>query len=221
VFLSVRRLLMAMHDDGPVLIYGEPLSTARAAMIMLHGRGATAGSILALAGEVDVPALAYLAPQAASNTWYPHRFLMPIASNEPWLSSALAVVDDLVAQLGRAGLGPDRIALLGFSQGACLALEYAVRHPRRYGAIVGLSGGLIGPPDTMWPSPPELAGTPVFLGCGDPDAHIPAERVRESAEVFRRAGADVTAILYPGLGHTVGDDEIERTRGMMTRMAGE
>jgi len=208
------------HAGSRVVAAGAPLESARAAAVMLHGRGATAGSILALAGEIDVPALAYLAPQAASNTWYPHRFLMPIASNEPWLSSALAVVDDLVAQLGRAGMGPDRIALLGFSQGACLALEYAVRHPRRYGAIVGLSGGLIGPPDTTWPSPPELAGTPVFLGCGDPDGHIPAERVRESAEIFRRAGADVTAILYPGLGHTVGDDEIERTRELLTRIAG-
>ena len=208
------------HAGSRVVAAGAPLESARAAAVMLHGRGATAGSILALAGEIDVPALAYLAPQAASNTWYPHRFLMPIASNEPWLSSALAVVDDLVAQLGRAGMGPDRIALLGFSQGACLALEYAVRHPRRYGAIVGLSGGLIGPADTMWPSPAELAGTPVFLGCGDPDGHIPAERVRESAEIFRRAGADVTAILYPGLGHTVGDDEIERTRELLTRIAG-
>lgn len=208
------------HAGARVRAAGAPLESARAAAVLLHGRGATAGSILTLADELRVPDLAYLAPQAASNTWYPQRFLMPIENNEPWLSSALAAVDDLLSQLDAAGFAPERLALLGFSQGACLALEYAVRHPRRYGALIGLSGGLIGPPGTLWPSPRELAGTPVFLGCGDPDGHIPADRVRESAEVFRRAGAEVTAILYPGLGHTVGDDEIVRTRGMMTRMAG-
>ena len=208
------------HDGAPVRAAGAPLGTARAAAVLLHGRGATAASILALADELGGPDVAYLAPQAASNTWYPQRFLMPIEMNEPWLSSALAVVDDLLGQLTAAGFDPKRVALLGFSQGACLALEYAVRHPRRYGAIVGLSGGLIGPPGTRWPSPPELAGTPVFLGCGDPDGHIPADRVRESGEIFRRAGADVTAILYPGLGHTVGDDEIERTRELLARMVG-
>jgi len=207
------------HDGARVSTAGAPLDAAAGAVILLHGRGATAASILGLAAELPAAGLAYLAPQASSNTWYPQRFLVPLEMNEPWLSSALAAVGDLVAQLRRAGLGADRIALLGFSQGACLALEYAVRHPARYGAIVGLSGGLIGPPGTVWPSPAELAGTPVFLGCGDPDGHIPAERVRESAEVFRRAGSDVTAILYPGLGHTVGDDELDRTRELLMRMA--
>ena len=208
------------HDGAPVRASGAPLGSARGAAVLLHGRGATAASILALADELGGPDVAYLAPQAASNTWYPQRFLMPIETNEPWLSSALAVVDDLVGQLTAAGFESQRVALVGFSQGACLALEYAVRHPRRYGAIVGLSGGLIGPPGTAWPSPPGLAATPVFLGCGDPDGHIPADRVRESGEIFRRAGADVTAILYPGLGHTVGDDEIERTRELLARMVG-
>lgn len=206
------------HDDARVVAAGAPLEAARGAAILLHGRGATAESILTLGYELAVAGVAYLAPQATSNTWYPHRFLMPLEMNEPWLSSALGVVDDLVAQLGKAGFGTERVALIGFSQGACLALEYAVRHPRRYGAIIGLSGGLIGPPGTTWPSPPALAGTPVFLGCGDPDPHIPASRVHESEDVFRRAGADVTAVLYPGLGHTVGDDELQRTRELLSRL---
>jgi predicted esterase len=208
------------HDGAPVRLAGVPLDAARAAAILLHGRGASAAGILPIAHELALGGVAYLAPDASGNTWYPQRFLVPIEMNEPWLSSALAAVDDLVTRLAAAGFGGDRLALLGFSQGACLSLEYAVRHPQRFGAIVALSGGLIGPPGTEWPSPSALAGTPVFLGCGDPDPHIPAARVRESAEVFRRAGAEVTAILYPGLPHTVGDDEIERTRELLMRMAG-
>jgi predicted esterase len=191
------------------------LDQARVAVVLLHGRGATAAGILALADEIGVDHLSYLAPQAPSHTWYPHRFLMPIESNEPWLSSALSVVEHVVSTVSAVGLSSGKMALAGFSQGACLALEYAIRHPRRYGAIVGLSGGLIGPPGTTWPAPRELAGTPVFLGCGDEDPHIPVERVRESAEVFERAGAMVTTILYPAMPHTVSDDELAQMRAML------
>ena len=194
------------------------LATARGAGVLLHGRGATAESILTLADEIAADGIAYLAPQAAGRTWYPHRFLEAVERNEPWLSGALAAVEEIVLTLLAQGLAPDRIGLLGFSQGACLALESAVRHPRQYGAVVGLSGGLIGPPGTAWRSPPELANARVFLGCGDRDDHIPAERVRESADVFERAGALVKAIIYPRMPHTVNEDELEHVRELFARM---
>jgi predicted esterase len=188
-------------------------------MVMVHGRGAIAEDILELSGVLWREGMLYAAPRAAGQTWYPNRFLAPLESNEPWLSSALAAIDDLVGQIGRAGVPADRIVLLGFSQGACLAMEYAVRHPRRYGGIVGLSGGLIGPPGTAWGvGGGTLEETPAFLGCSDADMHIPAERVVESADVLRRMGASVEAVLYPGMGHTVSPDEIARVRVLLARL---
>jgi phospholipase/carboxylesterase len=207
------------HKGQPVRHAGAPLDRAKAALVLVHGRGATAESILTLAAALPTDGVACLAPQAATGTWYPNRFLAPIASNEPWLSSALAGFDDLVAQLDVAGLPPARTVLLGFSQGGCLALEYAVRHPRRYGGLVGLSAGLIGPPGTVWPSARALAGTPVFLGCSDVDPHVPADRVEESARVLTRAGAHVVAELYPGMDHTVTDEELEHVRRMLRELA--
>jgi predicted esterase len=189
-------------------------------MILVHGRGDSAAGILSLCEALPHADMAYLAPQAAGSTWYPNRFLAPIATNEPWLSSALAALDDLVRQAADEGVGPDRIVLLGFSQGACLALEYAARHPRRYGGIAGLSGGLIGPPGTIWGPDGTFDGTPVYLGCSDVDGHIPALRVTESAEVFRRAGGDVTAVLYPGMDHTVTEDELVHVRHLLSRLSG-
>src|SRR6478672_5033938 len=179
------------HQDQPVLAAGAPLSEARAAMLMVHGRGATAESILMLAGELDQPGFAYVAPQAAGDTWYPYSFLAPIPSNEPWLSSALAAVGDALAMIEEAGIPAERTVLLGFSQGACLALEFAARHARRYGGLVGLSGGLIGPDGTPRDYPGSFEGTPAFLGCSDADPHIPRERVLLTEQVLRGMGAEV------------------------------
>ena len=205
------------HAGGRILVQGR-VESARAAAVLLHGRGATAESILTLADEIALDDVAWLAPQAAGRTWYPYRFLEPVERNEPWLSGALAVVEEIVLGLLGRGFTADRIGVLGFSQGGCLTLEFAVRHPRPYGALVALSGGLIGPPGTTWPAPSDLAGARVFLGCGDRDDHIPVDRVRESSEIFERTGAEVTAIIYPGMPHIVNEDELQRVREMFTRM---
>lgn len=203
------------HQGRPVVQAGAPLDQARAAMVMLHGRGASAENILSLAPELGRPDIAYLAPQAAGSTWYPNSFLAPIASNEPGISSGLAAIDDLLAQLAEAGIPAERTLLLGFSQGACLTLEYVARHARRYGGVAGLSGGLIGPPGTPRDYAGALAGTPVFLGCSDVDPHIPKERVLESAEVLRRMGAAVTERIYPRMGHLVNQDEISAVAALI------
>lgn len=194
---------------------GEPISRARAAMLMVHGRGASAEDILTLANEFDQSGFAYLAPQAAENTWYPNRFLVPLAENEPWLSSALAFVGNVFAEILNAGIPSERIILLGFSQGACLTLEFGARNARPYGGIVGLSGALIGPDDTPRDYSGSLAGTPVFLGCSDVDFHVPKERVDQTSEVLRFLGGEVTERLYPNMDHSVNQDEIDFVRGMM------
>jgi phospholipase/carboxylesterase len=208
-------ILQGPHQGQPIRMAGEPISRARAAMLMVHGRGASAADILSLADELAQPGFAYLAPQAAGNTWYPNRFLVPVAQNEPWLSSALAFLGVVLGEIINAGIPYERIMLLGFSQGACLTLEYAARHARRYGGIAGLSGALIGPDDAPRDYPGSLAGTPVFLGCSDVDFHVPKERVSQTAEVLTRLGAEVTERLYPGMGHNVNQDEIDFVRGMM------
>jgi phospholipase/carboxylesterase len=209
------------HNGQPVAQAGVALDRARAAMVLVHGRGDSASGILQLADVLPVPGMAYLAPQASGNTWYPNRFLAPIAANEPWLSSALEGVRDLLEQIEAAGVSPARTVLLGFSQGGCLALEFGVRHPRRYGALIGLSGGLIGPPGTAWPGVGSLAGTPVFLGCSDVDTHIPASRVMESAEVLRAIGGDVNAVLYPGMDHTITQSEVAEVRRLIAPLGDE
>jgi len=203
------------HQGQPVLAAGEPLDHAQAAMVMIHGRGADAPSILMLANEFEPSGFAYLAPQAADNTWYPNRFLAPIPSNEPWLSSALTAIADVLAQVAKAGLPPERTMLLGFSQGACLTLEFAARNAQRYGGVAGLSGGLIGPDGTPRDYAGSLDGTPIFLGCSDVDFHVPQERVHHTAEVLQRLGGDVSVRLYPNMDHTINQDETEFVRGMM------
>jgi phospholipase/carboxylesterase len=203
------------HQGAAVREAGAPLGRAQAVGILLHGRGATAEDILELALALRGDDVAWLAPQAAGSTWYPNRFIAPIASNEPWLSSALAAVGDLVAQVESAGIDRKKILLGGFSQGACLALEYVVRHPARFGGVAGLSGGLIGPPGTTWATNGLLAGTPIFLGCSDVDVHIPKERVIESAEVLTALGAQVETILYPNMGHIINKDELARVQKLV------
>jgi phospholipase/carboxylesterase len=203
------------HQGQPLRAAGAPIGQARAAMLMVHGRGAQAEDILSLAPQFSQPGFAYFAPQAAENAWYPYRFLEPLARNEPWLSSALACVDRVLAEIVSAGIPFERTILLGFSQGACLSLEFAARHPRRYGGLVGLSGALIGPDDTPPAYPGSLAGTPIFLGCSDVDPHVPANRVEQAATVLQRLGGNVTERLYPNMEHTVNQDEIEFVRRMM------
>lgn len=204
-----------LHRCQPVYTAGERLSNAWAAMVLIHGRGASASDILLLGEELYHPQFAYLAPQAAGNTWYPYSFLAPIPQNEPWLTSALEAVAAVVQQVEEAGVDASRIVLGGFSQGACLAGEFAARDPRRYGGLLMLSGGLIGPPGGLRTYSGDLSGTPVFLGCSDVDPHIPSERVLESARILEDLGGDVTYRLYPGLGHTVNRDEIDRARAIV------
>jgi phospholipase/carboxylesterase len=209
------------HQGQPLLAAGVPLGRARAAMVLLHGRGASARDILLVAGELEsaVPdGFAYLSPQASGSSWYPHSFLAPIESNEPDLSSALAVVETVLAQIQSAGVPLERTMVLGFSQGACLGLEYVARHAQRYGGVVGWSSGLIGPDGTPRDYPGTLAGTPVFLGCSDIDPHIPTARVDLTADVLRRLGGEVTERLYPNMGHMVNADEISFVCAMMAAL---
>src|SRR5437773_1014307 len=190
------------HAGQPVLHAGAPLATAHAAMLLVHGRGASAADIMTVGQELMHPDFAYFAPQAAGNAWYPNPFTAPIESNEPFLSAALGMVSKLAARV-EASVPAHRITLLGFSQGACLALEWSARNARRYGSVVGFSGGLIGPDG----APRDYAGsfdaTPIFLGCSDIDPHIPMHRVVETGEVLKGMGADVTVRFYPGMPHTV------------------
>jgi len=203
------------HQNQPVVSAGVPLDRAKAAMVMVHGRGASAESILTLVDAIDVGDFAYLAPQANGGTWYPNSFLAPIPTNEPGISSGIQAIDDVIASIRSSGIAADRIMLLGFSQGACLSVEYSARRPRRFGGIAGLSGGLIGPDDTPRDYTGTYDRTPVFLGCSDIDFHIPAARVKQTADVLSRMDADVTMRLYPGMGHLVNDDEVAHVRQMM------
>lgn len=203
------------HQGQPLLHTGAPLEQARAAMIMIHGRGADARDILSLAPEFGQPDFAYFAPQASGNTWYPFSFLAPIAQNEPGITSGLQAIADILAELESKGFPAQKVFLLGFSQGACLATEFAARHARRYGGLIGFSGGLIGPEGTPRDYPGSLEGTPVFLGCSYPDPHIPRERVEETATVLKKMDGKVTLRLYPHMGHTINSDEIEFAREMM------
>jgi predicted esterase len=185
-------------------------------MVMLHGRGASASDVLSLASEFGITDVAYLAPQAAGSTWYPNQFSAPVESNEPWLTSALGAVADVLSLVAAAAISVERTLLLGFSQGACLALEYAARSPKPYGGVIGLSGALIENGDAPRVYQGRLNKAPVFLGSSTTDPHVSRERVERSAEIFRGLGAAVTLRLYPAMAHTVNSDEIEFVRGMIT-----
>ena len=187
-------------------------------MILAHGRGASAEDIMTVGSELMHPDFAYLAPQAAGSAWYPHPFTAPLEDNEPYLSSALEVLASVLASVEKT-IPADRVILLGFSQGACLTLEFAARQARQYGGVVGLSGGLIGPDGTPRDYPGDFERTPAFLGCSDVDPHIRKERVLEAAEVFERLGGDVTLKLYPQMGHTVNADELQAVRRIVAAVA--
>jgi len=204
------------HAQQRVVRHGVDPAHARLAVILVHGRGAWPEDVIGLADALGFSDIAYLAPAAAGHTWYPYSFLTPMVQNEPGLTSALGVLAHLVGDLNAGGVPAERIALLGFSQGACLSLEFAARNARRYAGVIGLSGGVIGPPGTPRDYAGSMEGTPVFLGCSDVDAHIPLARVHETAETFRRLGAVVDERIYPGMGHTVVADEIEAVRAILS-----
>jgi predicted esterase len=208
------------HAGQPVLRHGPSIGDARLVAILVHGRGGSADEMLGLADSVGVTDVSYLAPQAAGNSWYPYSFLSPLPQNEPGLTSALRTLSRLITACGQQGIPPERVVLLGFSQGACLSLEYAARNARRYGAVIGLSGGVIGPPGTPRDYQGSLDGTPVFLGCSDIDPHIPVDRVHESAEVFRALGASMDERIYPRMGHVINDDELTVVRILLESSQG-
>lgn len=205
---------MPPHDGQPVVTAGAPLGTSPV-VVMVHGRNAGPENILDLARRFSHPELTYLAPAAAGRTWYPHSFMANIDSNEPGVSSGIAVIASLVTRIEAAGVPAERIVFGGFSQGACLLSEFAIRHARRFGGVLIFSGGAIGAAGTTWHFDGRFEATPVFLGCSDVDSHVPAARVRETAEVFARMGADVTTRIYPGMGHLVNEDEIVHARAIL------
>jgi predicted esterase len=209
----------ADHQRQPVYSVGKPLDQATAAMILIHGRDATAESILTLSRDLHQPEMAYLAPQAAGNTWYPYSFMMPMTQNEPGLTNGLAVIANLVEEIVQSGIPRERVVIAGFSQGACLAAEYVARNAVRYGGLLVFSGGLIGPPGTPRDYTGSLDGTPVFVGCSDTDSHIPVERVHETTTTLRALGAEVDERIYPGMDHTIIPDEIERAMAVVSQVA--
>lgn len=206
------------HQDQPLVTAGVPLDVAEGALILVHGRGATAQSIVQMADEFHQDGVAYLAPQAARNTWYPNAFTAPVESNEPGRTSGLQAIRDAVSEANEAGIPLDRVMVLGFSQGACLASEFVARNPRRYGGLAVLSGGVLG--ESVVPDDYDggLEGAPVFLGCSDVDPHIPEERVHESATIFDQLNGDVTKRLYEGMGHGINQDEIDHVSKMVARL---
>jgi predicted esterase len=207
------------HHEQPVLFTGAKPEEASGSIIMLHGRSATAESILNLADEIPHNGrIALVGPQAAGNSWYPGSFLSPRKTNEPQLTSALKFIGDIVGMLFLRGVPYDKIMLLGFSQGACLATEYAAQNVRRYGGIIALSGGLIGESASIESYSGNFEGTPVFLGCSDTDPHIPLKRVNESENILENLGAKVTKKIYPNMGHTINRDEIKYISMMVQRL---
>ena len=203
------------HADQPVTLAGLPLDVSGRAVVMIHGRNAAPRNILDLMPRLDRPRFSYVAPAAANNTWYPFSFLEPVAKNEPDLTSALKRLERVLLDIATAGVPARRTVLLGFSQGACLAAEFAYRHAERFGGVVLFSGGLIGPPGTTWQTNRSFQRTAIFLGCSNVDAHVPEQRVNETADVFLRMDADVTKRIYPGMGHLVCDDEIAAAQALL------
>lgn len=203
-----------MHNKQ-VVTSGKPLSDASSAIIMIHGRGADAADILSLASYIPVKDFAQLAPQATNHTWYPYSFMAPAEENEPWLSSAIGIVDEIVNDVINAGIGRENIYLLGFSQGACLTLEYAARHADRYGGVIAFTGGLIGADIDVSNYKGDFKQTPIFIGSSDPDPHVPASRVLASAAILQSMNAAVTDKIYAGMGHTINEDEFKQVNKLI------
>ncbi|HUB27796.1 MAG TPA: dienelactone hydrolase family protein [Tepidisphaeraceae bacterium] len=219
-----RQALTSVYDaarkrEFQLVVAGEDVERAKAAIILVHGRGASAESMMGIFDELAVPGLAAVAPQAPGHTWYPNSFLVPIAANQPYLDSALFALESIVTNLIERGIESKRIAILGFSQGACLTTEFVATHPRRYGAIIALTGGLIGPPGTARNYPGSLSKTPVFLGSSDPDPHVPFERVQETRDVLGAMGAAVELRRYAGMGHTINEDELNACQALLSPLA--
>lgn len=209
---------MISHESQNVIEAGASANTAKGAIIMVHGRGASAESILELAAELDANDFALRAPQAMQNTWYPNSFLADIASNEPGITTGIDLLAKTVDGLNKAGIANDKIVFVGFSQGACLSSEFIARNAERWGGLIAFSGGIIGPKETPRNYPGDLEQTPVFLGCSDNDAHVPEWRVEESAQLFTKLGADVTSKIYPGMGHTINKDEIDHANAILDKI---
>lgn len=206
------------HQNNLIQTTGKPLDEATAAMILVHGRGATAVSILDLSRAMPHPSMHYAAPQAHQNSWYPYSFLAPIANNEPGLSSGLAMIGQIFSDIQSAGILAENIIIGGFSQGACLASEFLARNPQRIGGLLVFSGGVIGPLGIERTDSGNLHGTPIFIGCSDVDAHIPVQRVHETAEIFTNLGGNVNKVVYPGMGHTIIEDEIVQAMKIVERV---
>lgn len=209
------------HQGQPVYAAGQPLDQAAAVMILIHGRGGSPQGILGLSQDFERPELAYLAPQAAGSTWYPYSFLAPLEANQPGLDSGLQVIADIVAHVETAGIARENIIIGGFSQGACLAMEFLARNAGRWGGGFAFSGGVIGPPGSPRDYEGTFDNTPIFLGCSDIDSHIPLERVHETTTVFTQLSANVTEKIYPGMGHTTNADEIEHVRAIIDTLLAE
>jgi phospholipase/carboxylesterase len=203
------------HREGVVRQFGRPIAAASGAVILLHGRGGSAEDMLTLARDLYLSQLVYLAPEAAGNSWYPNSFLAPVAQNEPWLTSALRKVETTVHMAIDAGISADRVVIGGFSQGACLATEFAARHPQRYAGLIVFSGGLIGPPDADLAHEGDLAGTPALFGSSDPDPHVPWQRVEQSARIFAGMGAAVTSRRYTNRPHAIFSEEIDLAKRLI------
>lgn len=196
-----------MHKKN-IVWAGKKIGEASKVLIMVHGRGANAEDILTIADHLDVKDFALLAPQATNHTWYPYSFMSPPAENEPWLSAALTVLKEVTDDIESKGISRDNIYFLGFSQGACLALEFVARHAARYGGVIALTGGLIGDKVYAENYKGDFAGTPVFIGTSDPDLHVPVERVNASAALLEKMNASVVKKIYKNMGHTISQDEI-------------
>jgi phospholipase/carboxylesterase len=203
-----------MHQKK-IVTAGKKLSEADKVLIMIHGRGGSAEDILFLASHLSVDDFALLAPQATNRTWYPYSFMAPPKENEPWLSSALSLLKEIVEDVERAGIPSNNIYFLGFSQGACLTLEFVTRNAKQYGGVAAFTGGLIG--DKIYPEhyKGSFNGTPVFIGTSDPDMHVPVERVYATANIMRNMEADVTEKVYHNMGHTINQDEIDQAKKLI------